>query len=106
MVAEVRHILLDPVTAVRNMSGEERERREREREGEGEGEGEGERTTLLAIQLNLPLTSQSGQSRWCRGSQPFLSAARDHHLPVPTISYTLTKFCWALVLLTIVVNIF
>ena len=43
LVAEVRHILLDPVTTVGNMSGEERERREegkREREkGERERRG-------------------------------------------------------------------
>ena len=45
VVAEVRHILLDPVTTVGNMSGEERERREegeRERERKERERGGGE----------------------------------------------------------------
>ena len=77
LVAEVRHILLDPVTAVRDMSGER---------------GREKHSIVIAIQLKLPLTSQSDQSRWCRGSLPSLSAACDHHLPgVPTVLHTLTK---------------
>ena len=55
-------------------------------------EREREERETLVIQPNLPLTSQSGQSRWCRGSLPSLSAARDHHLPVPAIPYIHTYY--------------
>ena len=67
LVAEIRHILLDPVTVVRNMP---REREERDTHH------------LLATELSLSLTSLSHQNRWCHASLPSPSAAHNHHLPV------------------------